>query len=156
MTYLNSSTHFDLDDAEEVGASAGSSPSSPHFSGLEWSVVALARRDRIASLREPGRIAKALREVFGTGRPGPLADGRLEALRRIAVLAWHYGYAVPVSELRAFLAAGFSSDQYEMLQTSIARGRAAGRDIQQQADHSRLCRLRARQAGVPPERRLCA
>ena len=126
MTYLHSSTHFDFDDAEEVGGAADTTPSSPHFSGLEWSVIALARRDRIASLREPGRIATALRAVFGTARPGRLADGRLEALRRIAVLAWHYGYAVPVSELRAFLAAGFSSDQYEMLQTSIARGRVAG------------------------------
>ncbi len=126
MTYLHSSTHFYVDDAEEVGGSAETTPSSTHFSGLEWSVIALARRERIASLWEPGRVATALRAVFGTARPGRLADGRLEALRRIAVLAWHYGYAVPVSELRAFLAAGFSSDQYEMLQTSIARGRTAG------------------------------
>lgn len=125
MTYLHSSTHFDFDDAE-VGGSAETAPSLPHFSGLEWSVIALARRDRIASLREPGRIATALRAVFGTARPGRLADGRLEALRRIAVLAWHHGYAVPVSELRAFLAAGFSSDQYEMLQTSVALGRISG------------------------------
>jgi hypothetical protein len=47
-------------------------------------------------------------------------------LRRIAVYAWHHGYAVPMSEVRAFLGAGFSSDQYEMLQASIARGREAG------------------------------
>lgn len=123
--YLDTSNQFDLSAAEEVDTATGSSPASPTFSGLEWSVVALARRDRIASLREPGRIATAMRALFGTPRPGRLADGRLEALRRIAVLAWHYGYAVPVSELRAFLAAGFSKDQYEMLQASIGRGRAS-------------------------------
>lgn len=121
--YLDTSNQFDVSTAEEAGGSPWSASSSPAFSGLEWSVIALAQRDRVASLREPGRIATALRAVFGTSRPGRLADGRLEALRRIAVLAWHRGYAVPVSELRAFLSAGFSSEHYEMLQTSIARGR---------------------------------
>ena len=123
MTYLDTGTQFDLGDAEELGGRDVASPAKPIFSGLEWSVIALAQRDRIASLRKPGRIATALRAVFGTPRPGQLADGRLEALRRIAVLAWHRGYAVPVSELRAFLGAGFSTDHYEMLQTSIARAR---------------------------------
>jgi hypothetical protein len=125
MTYLNTRTQFDVSASEEVGEQSVDAPASPGFSGLEWSVIALAERDRIASLREPGRIAKALGAMFGTTRPGRLADERLEALRRIAVLAWRRGYAVPVSELLAFIGAGFSTDQYEMLQTSIARGRAA-------------------------------
>lgn len=123
MTYLDTSTHYDFDAAEEVAAPREMAPATPAFSGLEWSVVALARRDRVASLREPGRVAVALRRLFGTAPPGRLADARLEALRRIAVLAWHHGYTLPTSELRAFLKAGFSTDQYEMLQTSIARGR---------------------------------
>lgn len=125
MTYLDTRSHFDLANAEEVIGRSDAAPAAPAFSGLEWAVIALAERDRVASLREPGRIATALRSVFGTVRTGRLADGRLEALRRIAVLAWHNGYAVPVSELRTFLGAGFSSDQYEMLQISIARGRAS-------------------------------
>lgn len=123
MTHLNTNTQFDFTKAEEVDGRHPAAPATPGFSGLEWSVIALARRDRIASLREPGRISRALRTVFGTSRPSQLADGRLEALRRIAVLAWHRGYAVPVAELRAFLGAGFTTDQYEMLQASIARGR---------------------------------
>ena len=97
------------------------------FSGLEWSVIALAQRDRLASLRHPGRIATALGALFGAWQNPRLADSRLEALRRIAVLAWHKSYAVPVSELRAFLAAGFSAEQYEMLQTSISRARVQKR-----------------------------
>jgi hypothetical protein len=94
------------------------------FSALEWSVIALARRDRLSSLNEPGRVSRALASLFGLWRDSALADGRLEALRRMSVLAWHKGYQVPGSELRAFRQAGFTMDHYEMLQASIARGRA--------------------------------
>ena len=97
------------------------------FSGLEWSVVALARREGPSTLKEPGRIAKALGSLFGTGRDSRLPDQRLEALRRMAVLAWQSGYAIPTSELRAFKTAGFTLDQYEALQASIGRGRARRR-----------------------------
>ena len=96
------------------------------FSALEWSVVAIAQNDRLSSLEEPGRVSMALGLLFGGQRPNPrLADTRLEALRRMSVLAWHKGYAVPVREIRAFHAAGFTTDQYETLLASISRGRAA-------------------------------
>jgi hypothetical protein len=95
------------------------------FSGLEWSVVALAERDRLSSLRTPGRVAVALGTLFGD-RPNPqLADPRLEALRRMAVLSWHFGYTVPGDDVRDFVAAGFTLDQYETLVDSISAGRAA-------------------------------
>jgi len=94
------------------------------LSAFEWSVVAVARNDSLASLREPGRLAIALGSLFGGSRRSPrLADGRLEALRRIAVLAWHRGFAIANTELKAFLAAGFSMDQYELLQRSIGAAR---------------------------------
>jgi hypothetical protein len=125
MTFIDTSSHLEFTAADEVDAPRDTAPTAPSFSGLEWSVIALAQRDRVSSLREPGRIATALRTVFGTGRPGRLADERLEALRRIAVFAWHHGYSVPMSELRTFLKAGFSTDHYEMLQASIARTRTA-------------------------------
>ncbi|MEP9402654.1 hypothetical protein [Sphingomonas sp. VNH70] len=99
-------------------------PARTGLSALEWSVVALARQDRIASLRHPGRVSIALGRVFGTRRGSPnLADPQLEALRRIAVWAWHRGYAVPEGELAGFLAAGFSIDQYETMQASIGAAR---------------------------------
>jgi hypothetical protein len=64
--------------------------------------------------------------IFGGERPNPkLADQKLEALRRVAVLAWHKGYALPRHEIRAFHEAGFTPDQYETLLASISRGRAA-------------------------------
>lgn len=95
------------------------------LSALEWSVVALARRDRLSSLGTPGRLSMALGAIFGGVRTSPtLADPRLEALRRMAVLSWRRGFLIPTSELKAFLAAGFSIDQYEALMTSIGAARA--------------------------------
>jgi len=97
------------------------------LSALEWSVVALAGRDSLATLRTPGRVAAALGTLFGE-RPNPrLADEKLEALRRMAVLAWHHGYVVPSWEIRAFLTAGYSIAQYETLLKSISAGRLARR-----------------------------
>ena len=93
------------------------------LSALEWLVVSLARRDRISSLREPGRIAVAMGVLFGK-QPNPrLADPKLEALRRLAVHAWHQGFAVPVSAVKGFLAAGYTNDHYELLLASISSAR---------------------------------
>jgi hypothetical protein len=94
------------------------------LSALEWSVVALAERDTIASLREPGRIAAALESLFGLNRPNKLANPRLEVLRRVAVFVWRQGWKVPASELKAFIAEGFTLDHYELIQASIASSRA--------------------------------
>lgn len=94
------------------------------LSALEWSVVALAERDHPSTLREPGRVAIALGALF-SGRHNPrLADPRLEALRRMAVLTWRYGYVVPSAAIRDFLSAGFTTDQYELLANSIGVARA--------------------------------
>ncbi|HEV2569546.1 hypothetical protein [Sphingomonas sp.] len=95
------------------------------FSGLEWSVVALARRDSLNSLRAPGRIAKAMAAVFGSKSQNAIADPRLEALRRMAVYGWHRGFAVPEGEMERFFEAGFSPRQLELLLTNIGRDRAA-------------------------------
>lgn len=103
-------------------------PASASLTALEWSVVAIARKDGLSSLSAPGRLSIALGVVFGGTLPNPrLADERLEALRRVAVLGWHFGYTIPTEELRAFLAAGFTLDQYELVQDSIGRARAAAR-----------------------------
>ena len=97
-------------------------PDEGRLSALEWSVVALARRDSLSSLRTPGRIAVAIRVVLKTPNPR-LADERLEALRRMAVLAWHHNYAVPGHEVKAFLAAGFTPAQYDTMMASLSAAR---------------------------------
>ena len=93
---------------------------------VEWSVIALARNDRLSSLREPGRLSVALRAVMRQNNPC-LADERLEALRRMAVLAWHQSFQVAASELRAFFDAGFTHGQYEPMMASIAAARTQRR-----------------------------
>ncbi|WP_353739211.1 hypothetical protein [Sphingomonas sp. NIBR02145] len=121
MAYLN----FSELQGSPVAAPADVLPVSG-FSALEWQVVAIAQHDRLASLEKPGRLSMALGMIFGGESPNPkLADQKLEALRRVAVLAWHKGYALPRHEIRAFHEAGFTPDQYETLLASISRGRAA-------------------------------
>ena len=95
------------------------------LSAIEWSVVAMAERDGLSSIREPSRFVQALSSLFGFKRPNRLAIDRLEALRRLAILAWHHRWNVPKSELAAFFEAGFSSDQYELIQNSIGQARSA-------------------------------
>ena len=94
------------------------------LSPLEWSVVAVAYGDGLASLRTPGRLSIALGNLFGSSHNPRLADPKLEALRRVAVLAWQYGYVIPAGEVRAFLAAGYTTDQYETLLASIGLARS--------------------------------
>jgi hypothetical protein len=95
------------------------------LSALEWSVVALARRDRLSSINKPGRVAMAMAVLFGSKHNPSLTDEKLEALRRISVLAWHRGYALHSSDVRAFRDAGYSPAQYELVQASIGRARNA-------------------------------
>jgi hypothetical protein len=99
----------------------------PRLTALEWSIVAMAQQDGLSSIREPGRYTKALRSLFGLKAANRLANDRLESLRRIAILAWHHGWNVPKSELKAFLEAGFTTDQFELIQNSLGQARAARR-----------------------------
>ncbi|ONF95404.1 hypothetical protein [Sphingomonas jeddahensis] len=107
-----------IETAEDIDKAAGS-----RLGALEWAVVALARRDTLSSLRAPGRMSTALRAILRQNNPR-LADERLEALRRMAVLAWHHSFQVPTSELRAFFGAGFTVGQYEAMMASIVATRA--------------------------------
>jgi hypothetical protein len=90
-------------------------PAVAGFTQLEWQVVDLAQRDRLSSIYRPGTLTRAFRWAFGGVIKTALSDPRLEALRRIAVLSWYRGFSVAPAEVRAFLAAGFSLDQYETL-----------------------------------------
>lgn len=96
------------------------------LSPLEWQVVAIAQRDRLSSLEAPGRWSRLLALLFGGDRASPrLADSKLEALRRIAVLAWHKGYALPKQEIAAFHASGYSLEHLELLLARVSQGRSA-------------------------------
>ena len=95
-------------------------PAVPDFSPLEWSVIRLARVDRLWTIRRAGALRRAWNWLAGRGNP-KLANERLEALRRMAVLSWHFGFTVPGDDVAEFISAGFSTAQYELLVTSIRR-----------------------------------
>jgi hypothetical protein len=91
----------------------------PDFSPLEWSVIRLARVDSVSTLRPAGPVRRFFNWLMGRTGSDQLANERLEALRQMAVLSWHYGFTVPGDDVASFLSAGFSPDQYELLVHSI-------------------------------------
>ncbi len=97
-------------------------PAKTGFTALEWSVIALAKKDTIGSLNAPGRMSRALGTVFGRGVNSRLAEPKLEMLRRVAVYARRRGYALPASEVSDFLRAGFTMKQAEILVASVTGG----------------------------------
>lgn len=97
------------------------------FSHREWAIVRLAREDGLSSIREEGSLGRLVRMIFGVERKNPLSDERLEALRRMAVLSWHNGYNVSPTEIGAFIDAGYSERQYEVLVDGIVAERHATR-----------------------------
>lgn len=99
-------------------------PGHTALSALEWAVVRVARRDRLSTLARPGRFSEWMRRVLRTPNPR-LADPRLEALRRMAVLTWRYGFTVPGRDVKTFLDAGFTPDQYEALAAGIGAAKLA-------------------------------
>ena len=89
-------------------------PAKPAFSPLEWSVIRLARGDGLWTIRTFGRLRRFWNWLVGRANPR-LASERLEALRRMAVLSWNFGFTVPGDDVTDFLSAGFTPDQYELM-----------------------------------------
>jgi hypothetical protein len=110
--------------AEVTALPAMAVPNSPSddFSPLEWSVIHLARVDRLWTIRRVGPLRRLWNRLIGRGNPR-LANDRLEALRQMAVLSWHFGFTVPGEDVADFLSAGFTPDQYERLVSSVGRAK---------------------------------
>ncbi len=107
------------DSAGSPLALADDSPTG-RFAPLELQVIRLAEADPVVSIGAPSRFADFFARWLGIERPRPLADNRLEALRRFAVLARVTGGRLPVEEVRHFLAAGFTRFQARLLQRRAA------------------------------------
>jgi len=82
-----------------------------HLSSIERDAVMLARRDRMSSLRQPGRLRRAATFVFGLPVKTGLADAKLEGLRRFAVAAAHGNDKAVDRERSAILKLGYSETQ---------------------------------------------
>lgn len=87
------------------------------FTQLEWSVIRLSQNDKTWST-----ISTPFQHVLNfllARRANRLANDRLEALRRMAVFARQFGFTVPADKLAAFLGAGFSVEQFELIVSSL-------------------------------------
>lgn len=91
---------------------AAHADSAPLFTALEYRVIGLgARVDVRRELRRESRLARWLNRLFGIALASPLADGRLEALRRFASIVGHSPRGATCDETKEFLAAGYSRRQ---------------------------------------------
>jgi hypothetical protein len=93
------------------------------FAPTEWAVISLARHDGLATLQEPQR-SRIGRLLFGQPRNYSLSGERLEALRRLAVEAWHQPLAISLPALGEFIAAGFNNAQLSLLLGTTGARRA--------------------------------
>ncbi|MBB3348311.1 hypothetical protein [Sphingomonas sp. BK069] len=89
------------------------------FGPLEWLVIAIGQRDGSVGCRSRP-LLDALDRLFAVRHPNQLANAGLEQLRRMAALASELGWHVPPSEMSAFLRAGWSEDQLELLIERVA------------------------------------
>ena len=81
-------------------------------------MIRYANRDRLWTVRPFGPLRQLWNWWGGRGNP-KLASERLEALRTAAVLSRIFGFTVPGEDVAAFLSAGFTADQYELLVRSV-------------------------------------
>lgn len=109
---------FDLDTAMPSAAAHAA-----RFTPVEARVIALADSDRLESVSGRSRFGRLIDAVFGIRRSNPLADPRLEALRRFTVLARLSDGRLPTAEIERFVAAGFSAAQARALQVRAATAR---------------------------------
>jgi hypothetical protein len=75
----------------------------------EWSVIDMARAEGPRSANPNGFINRLLSKLFGIAIARPLANERLESLRRFALAAW-FRSEIRLRDMRSLFAAGFSSN----------------------------------------------
>ncbi|HWJ59898.1 MAG TPA: hypothetical protein VNR68_09735 [Sphingomicrobium sp.] len=88
---------------------------------LEWEIVEIARVDGPHGSNPDSLGTLLLRKLFGIATARPLANERLEGLRRFAVKAW-FRSCIRMRDLKAFFNAGFlSSGAWRVLAHVAAR-----------------------------------
>lgn len=113
MAYIN---HRSFEAAESATGVGSGSFGLGHE---EWSVVEFARNDSLWSLHPHGLLPRLSRFLFGVGPAQPLANERLEALRRLALVAWRR--RVDPRLVAAVRAAGFTCAEVGAVLNYIAR-----------------------------------
>jgi len=94
------------------------------FTAVEWRVIALARNEKLANLKSPSRLGRALGLMLGIVPANALADPRLEVLRRAAIAMWHGRPAISQRWKERLLFGGYTNSQISMLDAYIADTKA--------------------------------
>ena len=97
------------------------------FDRAEWSVIGLASHDDTASLTADSWWQRMRHRLFGIEASRPLANERLETLRRFAVLARLRRHSINPNEIARLVAAGFSAFQADVLLSLIDDARPSAR-----------------------------
>jgi hypothetical protein len=96
----------------------------PALGPIERQVISASLRDPVWSLAPSGRVRRMLHWIFDIRRPNPIADARLEALRRFAVLALRFGDRLDSTEADRLAVAGYSPSQIREAARHVAAARA--------------------------------
>ena len=105
MAYLN----FSPLDGETRIASAADAIA---FSSVELRVIDFAERiDATGEIDHQSRLGRLIEWALGIRLARPLADARLESLRRFASLARHHARDVGEDDIRQLVEAGYSRGQ---------------------------------------------
>lgn len=86
------------------------------FTPTELRVIGLAERiDASREIDSASRLGRFVEWALGLRLPRPLADARLERLRRFASLARHHAERIDGAEIEAMIGTGYSRAQVEGL-----------------------------------------
>jgi len=89
---------------------------SADFGAVEALAVWLGMRDEPSTLRPHGRVSKWVRELIGLGPKRPLADERLESIRRLTVSLRHGLLREAAEEIESARRAGVTEAQIAALE----------------------------------------
>lgn len=98
------------------------------FTAVELRVIALAERsDATTELSHDSRFGRILERVFGIKLHRPLANPRLESLRRFASLVRHHPEDLDEGDVHRLVSAGFTAGQADGLRayfSTVQQGHA--------------------------------
>lgn len=101
-------------------------PVPPTLSGIERSVIRLSRKDSLASISDLQGWRVGVARLFAAKHANPLANPRLEELRRFAILARTHDDPDD-DALDRFLDAGYTLEQAELVRRILREGASVDR-----------------------------
>src|SRR5215217_2866293 len=108
MAFHNRQLHSDISLRDGDGP-LGPSNDNDALGRTEWSVIDMARAEGPRSANPNAFFNRLIAKLFGIAIARPLANERLEALRRFALSAW-FRAEIRTRDMRNLFAAGFSSN----------------------------------------------